>query len=287
MVLDILILQLINNVVILNHIFVLMMIFTVMKYIFAGSRYVHNIQKCGEDSNFRFTVLIQCNNACVYDKDIKYRPNIKNMEEYVKQNANEYKQILLDKNDINVENICKLIESNYDDTNTDDILIIVEKNRNKSNHDNIYFTKHAGFACLNKLKTNYLIGMEFYGRNNQMRSYLIYGNENKFRFYPETLISIVSRLFFRANNMKSWEYAFELHQNYYKHGFNLILNDKKFNKMYCQLTGSQHVSNNYNREYLNEISHMKIRKHCNFESESSEKKCEYLEYIAESLTLYS
>eukprot|EP01084_Bolivina_argentea_P049054 90272_1 len=134
--------------------------------------------------------------------------------------------------------------------------------------------------------------MEFCINQSLAKTYLNYGDRNKFRFYPETLITIVPRLFLKPTTT-SCEYLFDLYQPSYKHGFCLSLNDDEFNRMYHKITKYQHVSNNCNRTVIKHDNdgtqnNLNINENniCSANNILQLNNCNYFQLIIDSLVLY-
>eukprot|EP01084_Bolivina_argentea_P090394 162910_1 len=89
-------------------------------------------------------------------------------------------------------------------------------------------------------------------KNNIIRCHLLYGltNENKMRFFPEYLTTIIPRFFKKDEKLNYYERIEKIYDDKYKHGFGVELNDPIFNKLYKQITKCEHVSVNYNREHV-------------------------------------
>eukprot|EP01084_Bolivina_argentea_P013396 25135_1 len=95
------------------------------------------------------------------------------------------------------------------------LLIIIDRQVSDTN-DTLFITQYnENKILLNELEENtYFIGMTFDISPNVNKAYLTYGNQQKWRFYPEQLTRIVTRLFKQAENKV--EYLNKLYSSSYK-----------------------------------------------------------------------
>ena len=95
-----------------------------------------------------------------------------------------------------------------------------------------------------------------------MTSYLLYALNERHRFYPEMLTSIIPKLFVKPSNMTYYEYLTKIYDHSFKHAWSVDLNDKEFNKYYKLITTYHHVSVNYNREIIDKPNYDNINSDC-------------------------
>eukprot|EP01084_Bolivina_argentea_P186025 320710_1 len=278
-------------------------IFEVMKYFFATSRYISNMkqQQKHREGQFTLSIFIKGSNInCIFDENIKYVSTIKDIPRYIRRKLNPYNQKMqkksvqifhVNKNQLNIATIENLIKSEYHYKDDENALIIVDRIADKD--DLLYLTTYNEFENLNKFRLNYFIGMEYIIDQNEIKAHFNYGRGNKFRFYPETLYTIIPRLFFKPTNIASWKHLFSLHENSFKHGFCLELNDIWFNKMYKQITSYDHISVQCNRNFVKVVNdeidlyhETNIQANCHSKNISPIEDCDYILYIIKSLRLY-
>eukprot|EP01084_Bolivina_argentea_P033238 61505_1 len=176
----------------------------------------------------------------------------------------------------------------------DNILVVVDRSSN--NTDVLHLSTYEDAAKLRNLDRNYLIGMDFHitktdnDIHDTIRAYLKYGIDQSIRFYPETLTSIVPRLFFRNSTETFSEYMFKLHANDFKHGFSCDLFDPGFNAIYKTLTKYDHISVNFNRKSMADNDDVKYGNNdadeCNMKHILPCQKCRHIQYIIGSLKQY-
>eukprot|EP01084_Bolivina_argentea_P056004 102557_1 len=182
------------------------------------------------------------------------------------------------------------------------VLILDRREANDKEFNDIYIAVETDTSTFDKLYGNYILSLQLNSKDDRLVSYLYYGlNENnKIRFYPEHLTSIVPRLFRHDSKLTSYEFVSKLYDDSYRHGFSASLVDETFNKYYKSITEWTHISVNYNRnnvkdDYHQEIKNLKastlvdiysLNKKCNIKHVLNINSCEFIKYIIESLTKY-
>eukprot|EP01084_Bolivina_argentea_P150498 262828_1 len=86
--------------------------------------------------------------------------------------------------------------------------------------------------------------------SNKVSAYFRYGIDQKLRFYPEMLVSLIPRFFIKPSDVSAANFADKIYSNDYKHGWSIDLTDDIFDEYYKKITGVTHISNNYNRQLL-------------------------------------
>eukprot|EP01084_Bolivina_argentea_P282686 483935_1 len=237
-----------------------------MNYVFAVSYLTNYIKHVKNQMN-----VIDNVNICIIpnkvismlNRDIAYEHNkidIDNIDSSFQTQIHINKMEANDLNSIytHIVNIYKHQQkqrSNSEQKNNDidnKILIIVD--RRNVNDDLIHFmvvdeNYHGDHLCCNYVLTicffiNYL--------TNIVKCYLWWAVFQKVRFFPETVMYIIPKLFdkhlFRGSQRKRVEL---IHSHNFKNGWRIDLNDPRFNKWYKILTGYDHVSVNYHETVMN------------------------------------
>eukprot|EP01084_Bolivina_argentea_P095844 172305_1 len=232
--------------------------FEVFTYFFAISYYINicvtnelNIVK----NKFTIKSYVKCQKmVSIYDDKLLFTNKI-NCEYYLKANGltqftKEIVQSDCNKNELTT--IVMNLINNQRKINliNKDMLLIIDRTYSNT-HDLIYISQYnSRDTSLNELEQNtHFIGMTFNILPNVNKVYVTYGNQQRFRFYPEHLTTIIPRLF-KKSQMNQIDYLNQLYSSPYKHGFCLHLNDEEFNTYYKMITCIEHVSVNYNREYV-------------------------------------
>eukprot|EP01084_Bolivina_argentea_P184382 318006_1 len=137
--------------------------------------------------------------------------------------------------------------------------------------------------------------------NNTVCTHLYYGLDeqtSRFRFFPEYLTKLIARFFKRNDRLNYYENVRTLYDYKYKHGFIVNLKDKIFNQYYKALTKWKHVSVNYDRNTMNEpAAEEKERQEYPYKNDDLKtkcyvnkilpiKKCPFIKYIIDSLTIF-
>eukprot|EP01084_Bolivina_argentea_P079184 143683_1 len=184
----------------------------------------------------------------------------------------------------------------------DNVLVVIDR---RFTSNNVYVTTTNVDLCENypELNTNYFISLQlqiFYD-HKVTKCYLFYGKtkNDKLRFYPEHLTTIVPRFFAKDYEANHFDTVNKLYADNYKHGLCVDLNDPVFNKYYKAITGSTHVSVNYNRNVVkedekkyeyNDSNYDEIyamNKHCDSVRRLQMNECPFIQYIIQSLIIYT
>eukprot|EP01084_Bolivina_argentea_P250583 419908_1 len=232
--------------------------FEIMKYHFRISEYVSYLTKeINIDKTPQFelkAVVIPKSIISVYDDNLifNYGSNIAinnidryllsyNKSDYIRVDAKKYikedLQNLYNIKDISRNNITKL-------------MIIIDRRHKK---DTLRLFPCRTFDIFAAATNNYFIGFDFHMhlKQNTIRVYLRYGFNEKLRFYPEMLVSLIPRLFKkRSSNIGQAQILDKLYSNEYNHGWSFDLNDDLFNTFYKMITSYTHISNKYKRHLL-------------------------------------
>ena len=199
----------------------------------------------------------------MYDENELYRYHIGYIIDYLfTENITKFKK-MTNFTASNMENLyLKLQQKNND---TQNLMIVIDRRklyRNKNKNDMVYMIKDKNMHRL-PLSESYCIGFEFNiiyndDGSNKVTSYLLYGINERQRFYPEMMTTIIPRLFKKPTNMTQYEYLTKLYDHSFKHGWCVDLEDKIFNKYYKIITNHQHISVNYNRDIIHNPNYKNI-----------------------------
>lgn len=113
----------------------------------------------------------------------------------------------------------------------------------------IYVFHCSAFSSFPELRRNHLIGIDYAisSGHSRARAWLNFGEEQRLRFYPEHLISVLPRLFGKTADTTSCKFLQRVFGDDFKHAICTDLADPIFDKFYKIITGYDHVSNNYHR----------------------------------------
>eukprot|EP01084_Bolivina_argentea_P226127 382008_1 len=267
----------------------------VFQLVFAVSLYLtHHYHY--DNAEYEMKMYIICKRIeCIYDEKLEYSYNIDNIEDYLTKRMIPFVKKIVNINNIDsVFKIKSVIESMVDkqqQMKDNNIILIIDRRKTQNNNDSVFYLVQYNnmnaehLSTLDGLDYNYFLGMIFKGTKdgiNTNRAYLKYGMNDVLRFYPEYLTSIAPRLFKKPNKTKLVEYKYlqSLYATSYKHGFGVKLDDPQFMHNFKILTNIEHVSVNYNRQYIKPLDV------CNAKHLLELENCCYIEYIIESLQLF-
>ena len=118
------------------------------------------------------------------------------------------------------------------------------------------------FAAFLEMRNIHFIGVEYEVSCGQKRktertarAWLNLGNQQRLRFFPEHLVSVLPRLFAKSGNVKQYRFLQRVYGDAFKHGVSTDLGDAMFVKYYKIITGTDHVAVNYQRRSLEENEH--------------------------------
>eukprot|EP01084_Bolivina_argentea_P285614 489822_1 len=223
----------------------------IMDYMFCASRYIHylrsNIDK-SQRSQFHLTIMIIAQSVeCVYDENIKLQHNINNIDEYLRmKNVFDYQR-----------NTIKLHEMIHNQYTTDDIeqlginklTLIIDRRQTNCNNDILYVIPSKQNCNLTELNANYFIGFDFHidFMTDTVVTYVRYGIDQQQRFYPNMLVSLIPRFFKKQQQILN-----KIYSNEYQNGWSVNLIDDTFDNLYKLITGTTHISVNYNRAIVDD-----------------------------------
>ena len=248
-------------------------LFEVMACHYAVSSVVRSmLEKMKDVEGLRIlSVVIPAAISSRYDVDVRYQPSITNMEQLVKLNPT--KAGVLTAFESKLKNVSKMavqIQNIIDQFNTDEVI---------SKNIVIVFKRHpmtveaANTVCifgfdeqkkLEELRQNNFLCFEFHissiedvsshhdDLDTVARCWMNFGVGQRLRFYPEYSVWIIPYLFVRSTNMTAHQFLERIYGEQYKHGWSLSLDDPIFNKYYHIITRHEHISNNYNRDEVDE-----------------------------------
>eukprot|EP01083_Nonionella_stella_P025327 69743_1 len=252
------------------------------QYFFCASRIVHQETQNNDDFSLRMCVIPN-HVICIYDDDIIIPFGIDDIASYlesihmhpIKVNVSHSK---------NTAELTALLEYQMNTIKvkrgiTNNVLCIVEKR--PYDHDVLYIilTNSDSTDLLWELNLNYVIALEF-NVLSTIECHLRYGR-GRIRFYPEHLITIMPRFFKRNCKIDYAQEMEKLYEDSYKHGFAVDLNDSIFNKYYKIITKFQHISVNYNRNFIKPTRNLLIQA-CTGQI----KECAFIKYIIHCLNLF-
>eukprot|EP01084_Bolivina_argentea_P281774 482191_1 len=237
-------------------------------------------------------VIVSKDYKSIYDDEkFQFKISIKNIEHYLTENNFVYLKKELNRNDISdnvqIEHIIRNMSINNSDIKPNLLLIV---DRRGEVNDTLFVTKYNDndIKKLDILYKNYFAGMIFYKDSNQInKAYLTYGIEEKLRFFPEQLTTIVPRIFAKST-LKECHFLTLLYASPYKHGFCTDLMDIVFNDGYKLITNFKHVTVNYSRKYIKQLNENEEAQHpnkfnCNEFNVLNVEKCDHTNYIVKSL----
>eukprot|EP01084_Bolivina_argentea_P063154 115351_1 len=226
----------------------------IMNHVFCTSRYIHYLRNninSSEKSHFQLNIRIITESVeCVYDEKIKLHYSVNNIDEYLKK-----KEVFdYQRNTIKPDEMMQhLYTSNYvKQQNINKLILIVDRRHIECNDDIVYIIASTPTCNFIELNTNYFIGFDFHIDfiNDTVVTYLCYGIDEKLRFYPNMLTSLLPR-FFKQQHAQMVD---TIYSHKYKNGWSVDLTDTKFNNMYKIITSVTHISVNYNRTEIDDDS---------------------------------
>eukprot|EP01084_Bolivina_argentea_P136232 239931_1 len=235
--------------------------FRIFDYHFGVSLFVNELKHSFHILSFVIPKSIKC----IYDDKIEFNYGIDRLEEFLfRKKIWDFYKIRFDSDTSkNVEHIKQKILENYcvDDmqrNNSQTLVIVVDRRKLNGAHDLLYLfpCKNDNLNTVSELEANYFVGFDFkitenVGNNsNTMAAYFRYGLNERTRFYPEMLTSVIPRLFAKPKDLSPAELLDKIYGNSFKHGWCVMLYDELFETYYKMLTGFDHISVNYNRSIL-------------------------------------
>eukprot|EP01084_Bolivina_argentea_P024449 45552_1 len=229
-------------------------IFQIFDLVFDVSRFVDNVftnKKHDRGKKLQIDLIIIPNAVkCIYGDQIVFEHGTGTVEEYLaEKDIFDYsrKTIKTEKilEDLQYLHNCNGMEMNK-------LMIVIDRRKFKNKKTILYMVPCNISDEFYKMKRNYFLGFEFiintiHGGNNMVKAYLRYGVNEKIRFYPEFLTSLIPKIFAKPEDMSEADYLLKLYSSQFKHGWCVDLNDEIFNKVYKIITGFDHRSVNYNR----------------------------------------
>ena len=103
--------------------------------------------------------------------------------------------------------------------------------------DSLWIFECDDVNSLPELTANHFIGFSFERDSERTRSWLHFGAQQRLRFFPEHVVSIIPRLFVRSAKMNEFTFLKEIYSDRYKHGWSPPLRDEHFDRFYKMLTG--------------------------------------------------
>ena len=196
----------------------------------------------------------------LYDPSVCLDTDIPNMNKYLEQKEiyNSTRR-LIPTTSCTAAVIGASIEELHGEIKGDDpvnvVALIDRRNSPKSGTQELVVFECAEWYLFDELRSNNLIGFDLeIGRpdgdgddDDVVKAYLNYGIQQRIRFYPEFMVSVVPKLFVTPSEMTPYEYLQKLYSAEYKKGWNLNLDDNGFNDIYKAITGTNHETNNYYR----------------------------------------
>ena len=200
---------------------------------------------------------------CIYDETEAIRHTLDNIDHYLRSmNIRHYSQSTAQmfdrgngwlKNEFGIDSIT--------DKNIRRLMVIVDR---RGDQDIVYSFPVYQSQALVELYGLYFIGFEFIVRHSTVAAYLRYGINERLRFFPEMLTTVVPRLFFRPIDVTAAEYLDVIYGNTFKHGWAVDLIDNKFNEMHKLCTNVTHVSVNYDRTSLDDTTNISFKYELSF-----------------------
>ena len=247
-------------------------VFEVMACHFAVSSVVRSMSEkldIAEDLHI-CSVVVPVAVCSRYDVDVPYQPTITNIDNFVNGvTTSDFSVIRSITPDItNIMDIAETLQmliSHLNASNANDKVIVIVFNRQKeTDYDG---TKISIFGCdealkLQKFHQNHFISLDFhvYKAQNKLPDesgrvtccWMNFGLGQRLRFYPEYAVWIIPHLFVRSTKMTAHQFLERIYDDHYKHGWRVSLDDPVFNKYYHIITQHEHISNNYNRNEVDE-----------------------------------
>ena len=248
----------------------------------------------------------------VYDQSIVLNVDIPEIGEYLKQKeVHQFESRLVPFPSYSAVHIAKTVTSMYDDNQceeTSDFVFLCDRRNDDNSVHKVIVFECKDWDSFSELRENNLIGfdLEIGGHDDDgdddddddddddehqheaghgddvVRAYLNYGIRQRIRFYPEFVVSVFAKLFVTPSTMTEYEYLQKLYSAEYKKGWNLNLDDQRFNDIYKAITGTDHETNNYYRS--NDCEEDKLQKFGFFrfvEDRFDEKQINAVKYLME------
>ena len=246
-------------------------LFEVMACHYAVSSVVRSmLEKVNGTNALRIlSVVIPAAISSRYDVDVRYQPSITNLEHLTDLIPSKCGGITVFES--KVENVPKMavhIQNKIDQFNADKVIsknIVIVFKRNQRTVGGANKICIFGFneeKKLEELRQNNFLCFEFDISPAKdvsiddvgpvARCWMHFGVGQRLRFYPEYAVWIVPYLFVRSTNMTAHQFLERIYGEHYKHGWSLSLEDPIFNKYYHIITRHEHISNNYNRDEVDE-----------------------------------
>ena len=201
----------------------------------------------------------------IYDMNIEHQSSIKQLEVYLKFISPSKPHVCLqfesNINDVDAmtQTLWKITSFILEMHSDGDLVFVFDR---KSAVKTVTIFECNEYAKLSDLYQNYFIGFDFKVQWNRqdvclsrecprrVRCWTAFGNNQRIRFYPESLLWIVPRLFSRSERMTVSEMMKRLYGAEYKWGWRVSLDDPTFDRFYHIITKYEHVTNNYNRNEI-------------------------------------
>ena len=225
-------------------------LFAIFEYIFTVSMYVHNLRNTNDGntkSQIKITAMVIPKSiVCIYDQQSRISHTVDAIVDYLRsKNIWEYQRIVLEEND--QKKVLQIL--NFATLNQLTTLFVIIDRRHINLSKDILFVIPNVTINLKELYQNYFIGFDFDINTSidTVSSHLIYALNQQLRFFPEMLTGIIPRIFVKPSRISEAEYLDKIYDHPYKHGWCVDLNDESFNGLYKIITGTTHISVNYNR----------------------------------------
>ena len=206
------------------------------------------------------SVVVPAGICSRYDVGVPFQSTINNIDHHVRELATSgiIHSQHVDSDIANVTDIAQKIQHlisllkmskvNYE------MIVLVFHRQQPTKHNR---TIVSVFGCeevskLTKLRNNYFISFHFHVSDMMTRCWMMFGFGQRLRFYPEYAVWIIPHLFVRSTKMTAHGYLEQMYGEKYKHGWRVSLDDPTFNRYYHMITQHEHISNNYNRDEVDE-----------------------------------
>ena len=134
--------------------------------------------------------------------------------------------------------------------------IVVLVDRRLPDDANVFMFACDDFCAFPELRDNHFLGMDFaVSRDASVRAWLTLGDQQRLRFFPEQIVSVVPRLFAKQNDSSQFLFLQRVYGDALKHGMSTDLSDAVFEIYYKRITGYDHIAVNYQRRSLKESEH--------------------------------
>ena len=230
-------------------------IFSTIRIIYGVTDFAQNMKqnRCTSSGLTIRTYIIPQSVRSLYDQSYVFDVDIPTLADSLKQKGVDQRgQMLITAPSCSAGDIGKAIQELYDQIRTDDAQNIVAVFDRRINSKTVVcellLFECADWESFDELRRNNLIGFDLdIGADDVSRAYLNYGIRQRIRFYPEFMVSVFAKLFVTPSTMSEYEYLQKLYSAEYKKGWNLNLDDQRFNDIYKAITGTTHETNNYYR----------------------------------------